>query len=79
MSVFRLYKELWDNQPNELNDSPACQCSLKARQIGTRHGIYEGEKEIPEVNPFPLHKFHGEFQFVWLLMNIGRQAHHLIH
>ena len=47
---FRLHKELWDNQPNELNDGPACRCSLKARQIGIRHGIYEGEKEIPKVN-----------------------------
>ena len=46
---FRLHEELWDNQPNELNDGPACRCSLKARKIGIRHGIYEGENEIPKV------------------------------
>ena len=40
---------MWDNQPNELNDGPACRCSLKARKIGIRHGIYEGENEIPKV------------------------------
>ena len=26
---FRLHPELWDNQPNELNDGPACRCSIK--------------------------------------------------
>ena len=37
---FRLSSELWDNIPNELNDGPACRCSLKARRIGIRHGTY---------------------------------------
>ena len=60
---FRLHKELWDNQPNELNDGPACRCSLKARQIGICHGINEGEKDSLLEFPFSLHKFHNEFQF----------------
>ena len=47
---FRLHEELWDNQPNELNDGPACRCSLKARKIGIRHGIYEGESKLPKVD-----------------------------
>ena len=40
---YRLDPELWDNQPGELNDGPACRCSLKARKFGIRHGIYQGE------------------------------------
>ena len=38
---YRLHNELWDNQPEELNDGPACRCSLKARKFGIRHGIYQ--------------------------------------
>ena len=41
--AYRLDPELWDNQPGELNDGPACRCSLKARKFGIRHGIYQGE------------------------------------
>ena len=40
---YRLDHELWDNQPGELNDGPACRCSKKSRQFGIRHGIYQGE------------------------------------
>ncbi len=46
----RLHPELWDNQAGELNDGPACRCSIKARKIGIRHGIYEGEKQLPKQN-----------------------------
>ncbi len=42
---FRLHEELWENQPGELNDGPACRCSAKARKIGIRHGIYQGEED----------------------------------
>ena len=50
---FRLHEELWDNQNNELNDGPACRCSMKARKIGIRHGIYQGEETLPKVELEP--------------------------
>ena len=48
---YRLHPELWDNQPGELNDGPACRCSLKARKFGIRHGIYQGEDSSSERTP----------------------------
>ena len=48
---YRLHPELWDNQPGELNDGPACRCSLKARKFGIRHGIYQGEDCSSERTP----------------------------
>ena len=50
---FRLHEELWDNQANELNDGPVCRCSIKARKIGIRHGIYQGEDSLPKVEMKP--------------------------
>ncbi len=41
----RLDDELWDNRAGELNDGPACRCSVKARKIGIRHGVYQGEED----------------------------------
>ena len=49
--AYRLHPELWDNQPGELNDGPACRCSLKARKFGIRHGIYQGEDSSTERKP----------------------------
>ena len=36
-----------------MNDGPSCRCSAKARKIGIRHGIYQGEEEavLPELDP----------------------------
>merc|ERR1719376_1144490 len=51
---YRLHDELWDNQPGELNDGPACRCSLKARRFGIRHGIYQGEDVRQPVELDPL-------------------------
>lgn len=42
----RLHKEMWYNDPGEMNDGPLCRCSLKARKSGIRHGIYAGEKTL---------------------------------
>ena len=59
---YRLHDDLWDNQPGELNDGPACRCSIKARKFGIRHGIYQGEDSRPKVDLDPLtnngHKLH---------------------
>ena len=35
------------------NDGPACRCSIKARQKGIRHGIYQGEDILPKVELEP--------------------------
>lgn len=47
----RLHQELWENRSNEFNDGPTCRCSVKAREHGIRHGIYQGEKAVPELDP----------------------------
>ena len=33
-----------------MNDGPVCRCSIKARKIGIRHGIYQGEDTLPKVD-----------------------------
>lgn len=40
---FRLHRELWHNEPGEMNDGPLCKCSIKAKRSGIRHGFYAGE------------------------------------
>lgn len=40
----RLSDELWENRPGEVNDGPACRCSLKHQKVGIRHGVYQGEE-----------------------------------
>ncbi|CAB4057265.1 rnc [Lepeophtheirus salmonis] len=45
----RLHEELWGNRPGELNDGPACRCSIKSRSVGIRHQFYKGEDELPKV------------------------------
>lgn len=42
---FRLHQELWENQKGEANDGPTCRCSNKAKKIGIRHGVYQGETD----------------------------------
>ncbi|XP_015126931.1 ribonuclease 3 [Diachasma alloeum] len=42
----RLHKEMWFNDPGEMNDGPLCRCSAKSRRSGIRHGIYAGEGTI---------------------------------
>ncbi|XP_063972523.1 ribonuclease 3 [Diachasmimorpha longicaudata] len=42
----RLHKEMWFNDPGEMNDGPLCRCSAKSRRSGIRHGIYAGEGMI---------------------------------
>lgn len=40
---YRLHKDLWHNDPGEMNDGPLCRCSVKSKRSGLRHGIYPGE------------------------------------
>ena len=47
----RLCKELWGNRSGEVNDGPACRCSVKARKTGIRHGIYQGETKPADLDP----------------------------
>lgn len=47
----RIHPELWENRFNEVNDGPACRCSIKAKSVGIRHGIYQGEEEKVELDP----------------------------
>ncbi|KAK6620188.1 hypothetical protein RUM44_006589 [Polyplax serrata] len=42
---YRLHRELWYNDPGEMNDGPLCRCSAKARRSGIRHGFYAGENQ----------------------------------
>ncbi|XP_052221459.1 ribonuclease 3-like isoform X2 [Dreissena polymorpha] len=57
---YRMHKEIWYNEPKELNDGPLCRCSLKARRFGIRHDIYPGEEPIPrcDVNSNNLDRLH---------------------
>ncbi|VDP39816.1 unnamed protein product [Soboliphyme baturini] len=43
----RLHKELWFNEPGQMNDGPFCRCSWKTCQKGIAHNIYPGEKLPP--------------------------------
>lgn len=43
---YKLHTDIWYNEPNELNDGPACSCSPKY-QIGPLHNDFPGEKAIP--------------------------------
>lgn len=44
----RLHDDLWFNKKGQLNDGPACKCSLNARKTGIRHGIFPGEEPISQ-------------------------------
>ncbi|CAH0384549.1 unnamed protein product [Bemisia tabaci] len=46
-----LHKELWFNDPGQMNDGVLCRCSAKAARSGIRHGIYQGETNIPPCDP----------------------------
>uniref|UniRef100_T1IMV5 Ribonuclease 3 n=1 Tax=Strigamia maritima TaxID=126957 RepID=T1IMV5_STRMM len=46
----RLDKELWYNDPGEMNDGPLCRCSARASRTGIRHGIYPGEGRLQTCN-----------------------------
>jgi ribonuclease-3 len=45
-----LHRELLYNRENQLNDGPACRCSINARKTGIRHGIFPGEKPLKLCN-----------------------------
>ncbi|XP_055387198.1 ribonuclease 3 [Condylostylus longicornis] len=45
---YRLHRDLWHNEPGEMNDGPLCRCSAKSRKVGIRHGIYPGETGFPK-------------------------------
>lgn len=47
----RLHKDLWHNEPGEMNDGPLCRCSAKSRRSGIRHGIYPGETGFRRCDP----------------------------
>lgn len=47
----RLHETLWFNEPGQLNDGPACRCSLNARKTGIRHGIFPGEGPLETCDP----------------------------
>lgn len=48
----RLAENLWYNDKGQLNDRPACRCSVKSQKVGIRHNIYPGEKPYPICDPF---------------------------
>lgn len=41
-----LHNELSYNKPGQLNDGPACRCSINARKTGIRHGIFPAEQPL---------------------------------
>lgn len=47
----RLHEELWFNEKGQLNDGPACRCSINARKTGIRHGIFPGEEPLAPCDP----------------------------
>ena len=47
----RLHDELWFNEKGQLNDGPACRCSINARKTGIRHGIFPGEEPLKPCDP----------------------------
>lgn len=48
----RLHKELWCNEKGQLNDGPACRCSINAQRTGIRHGIFPGEEPLELCDPY---------------------------
>lgn len=48
---YRLHKDLWHNEPGEMNDGPMCRCSKKSRRSGIRHGVYPGENIFLKCDP----------------------------
>jgi len=48
----KLHEELWFNEKGQLNDGPACRCSINARRTGIRHGIFPGEEPLKPCDPF---------------------------
>lgn len=40
------------NEKGKLNDGPACKCSLNARKVGIRHGIFPGEEPLEPCDPY---------------------------
>lgn len=45
-----LHSDIGFNEPGQLNDGPECKCSWEAKQIGVRHGKFEGEQPVPRCN-----------------------------
>lgn len=48
----RLHDELWFNEKGQLNDGPACRCSINAQRTGIRHGIFPGEEPLEPCDPY---------------------------
>lgn len=48
----RLHQDLWFNEKGQLNDGPACRCSIKSRKSGIRHGIFPGEEPLEPCDPY---------------------------
>ena len=48
----RLHAELCFNEKGQLNDGPACRCSINARKTGIRHGIFPGESPLELCDPY---------------------------
>lgn len=47
-----LHEELWYNEKGQLNDGPACKCSINARKTGIRHGIFPSETPLEPCDPY---------------------------
>lgn len=47
-----LHEDLWYNKKGQLNDGPACRCSLRSRRTGIRHGIFPGEEFLEPCDPY---------------------------
>lgn len=48
----RLAEEIWFNEKGQLNDGPACRCSINSRKIGIRHNIFPGEEQLEPCDPY---------------------------
>lgn len=48
----KLHEELWCNEKGNLNDGPACRCSINAQRTGIRHGIFPGEEPLEPCDPY---------------------------